>query len=201
MKTEELKRGQAVWVKGFVDRSVFGERYGFINFYKKDGNNLGHISKNNVRETKEEDVQIDQPKPEISQFVADKYEEFKHDFENFLINLCWESRAFESVFNSSDFGKWFKNSENTPLQTLINMHQFGYTVEKEKLYQIIDKRLDVTFNCLGYVIEEGVWFWANKKAFLSNEDVRLDHTQQQLIDAGFEEVFENPNYEAKEVTE
>lgn len=58
MKIEELKQGQAVWVKGFVDRSIFGERYGFINFYKKDGNNLGHISKNNVREMKEEDVQI-----------------------------------------------------------------------------------------------------------------------------------------------
>lgn len=146
-------------------------------------------------------IELAPPKPPVPQFVADKYEEFKHDFENFLINLCWESRAFESVFNSSDFGKWFKNSENTPLQTLINMHQFGYTVEKEKLYQIIDKRLNATFSCLGYDIEDRVWFWGNKKFFLKNKGVRLAHTRQQLIDAGFEEVFKNPNYEAPEVTE
>ncbi|MGG8343684.1 DUF1642 domain-containing protein [Streptococcus uberis] len=135
MKIEKLKQGQAVWVKGFVDRSVFGGCGGFIDFYNQDGNHCGHISRNNVREMKEEDVQIDQPKPVVPQFVADKYEGFKHDFENFLINLCWESRAFESVFNTS-FGKWFKNSENAPIKTLINMHQFGYTVEKEKLYTV-----------------------------------------------------------------
>lgn len=74
----------------------------------------------------------------------------------------------------------------------------GLMVDAPK-YIVVDKRLDVTFSCLGYAIEDGVWFWANKKAFLSNENVRLDHTQQQLIDAGFEEVFENPNYEVKEV--
>ncbi|MTB42129.1 DUF1642 domain-containing protein [Streptococcus uberis] len=62
MKIEGLKKGQAVWVKGFVDRSVFGGCGGFIDFYNQDGNHCGHISRNNVREMKEEDVQIDQPK-------------------------------------------------------------------------------------------------------------------------------------------
>lgn len=207
MKIEELKQGQAVWVKGYVDRSIFGERYGFINFYKKDGNNIGHISKNNAREMKEEDVKFDQPKPVVPQFMADWYEEHKDNFYLNLHRLAWEliENLDEDDFVpkkalDSDFKRWYHKTE-TAIQTLINMHQFGYTVEKEKVYQIIDKRLNATFSCLGYDIEDRVWFWGNKKFFLKNKGVRLAHTRQQLIDAGFEEVFENPNYEAEEVTE
>lgn len=142
MKIEELKQGQAVWVKGFVDRSVFGERYGFINFYKKDGNNLGHISKNNVREMKEEDVQIDQSKPVVQKFLADWYEEHKDNFYLNLHRLAWEliENLDEDDFVpkkalDSDFKRWYHKTE-TAIQTLINMHQFGYTVEKEKLYNV-----------------------------------------------------------------
>lgn len=146
-------------------------------------------------------IELDQPKPVVPQFVADWYEEHKEYLESDIFDVIW---IIKEIYAESEFEYWLNDNDDS-IQTLINMHQFGYeieysyTVKKDKLYQIIDKRLDVTFNCLGYVIEEGVWFWANKKAFLSNEDVRLDHTQQQLIDAGFEEVFENPNYEAKEV--
>lgn len=143
MKIEELKQGQAVWVKGFVDRSVFGERYGFINFYKKDGNNLGHISKNNVREMKEEDVQIDQSKPVVQKFLADWYEEHKDNFYLNLHRLAWEliENLDEDDFVpkkalDSDFKRWYHKTE-TAIQTLINMHQFGYTVEKEKLYTVV----------------------------------------------------------------
>lgn len=142
MKIEGLKQGQAVWVKGFVDRSVFGERYGFINFYKKDGNNLGHISKNNVREMKEEDVQIDQPKLVVPKFLADWYEEHKDNFYLNLHRLAWEliENLDEDDFVpekaiDSDFKRWYHKTE-TAIQTLINMHQFGYTVEKEKLYNV-----------------------------------------------------------------
>lgn len=207
MKIEELKQGQAVWVKGFVDRSVFGGCGGFINFYNQDGNHCGHISRNNVREMKEEDVQIDQPKLVVQKFLADWYEEHKDNFYLNLHRLAWEliENLDEDDFVpkkalDSDFKRWYHKTE-TAIQTLINMHQFGYTVKKEKLYQIIDKRINATFSCLGYDIEDRVWFWGNKKFFLKNKGVRLDHTRQQLIDAGFEEVFENPNYEAKEVTE
>lgn len=142
MKIEELKQGQAVWVKGYVDSSVFGERYGFINFYKKDGNNLGHISKNNVREMKEEDVQIDQSKPVVQKFLADWYEEHKDNFYLNLHRLAWEliENLDEDDFVpkkalDSDFKRWYHKTE-TAIQTLINMHQFGYTVEKEKLYTV-----------------------------------------------------------------
>ncbi|HGD1570169.1 TPA: DUF1642 domain-containing protein [Streptococcus agalactiae] len=32
----------------------------------------------------------------------------------------------------SDFKRWYYRNK-TAIKTLINMHQFGYTVEKEKL--------------------------------------------------------------------
>lgn len=142
MKIEGLKQGQAVWVKGFVDRSVFGERYGFINFYNQDGNHCGHISRNNVREMKEEDVQIDQPKLVVPKFLADWYEEHKDNFYLNLHRLAWEliENLDEDDFVpkkalDSDFKRWYHKTE-TAIQTLINMHQFGYTVEKEKLYNV-----------------------------------------------------------------
>ncbi|KKF60583.1 DUF1642 domain-containing protein [Streptococcus uberis] len=142
MKIEKLKQGQAVWVKGFVDRSVFGGCGGFIDFYNQDGNHCGHISRNNVREMKEEDVQIDQPKPVVQKFLADWYEEHKDNFYLNLHRLAWEliKNLDEDDFVpekaiDSDFKRWYHKTE-TAIQTLINMHQFGYTVEKEKLYNV-----------------------------------------------------------------
>lgn len=151
--------------------------------------------------------QLNQPKLVVPQFVADWYEEHKDNFYLNLHRLAWEliENLDEDDFVpkkaiDSDFKRWYFKNE-TAIQTLINMNQFGYTVEKEKLYQIIDKRLNATFSCLGYDIDGRAWFWGNKKFFLKNKGVRLAHTRQQLIDAGFEEVFKNPNYEAPEVTE
>lgn len=142
MKIEELKQGQAVWVKGFVDHSVFGGCGGFIDFYNQDGNHCGHISRNNVREMKEEDVQIDKPKPVVQKFLADWYEEHKDNFYLNLHRLAWEliENLDEDDFVpekaiDSDFKRWYHKTE-TAIQTLINMHQFGYTVEKEKLYNV-----------------------------------------------------------------
>lgn len=150
-------------------------------------------------------IEPDQPKPVAPQFVADWYEEHKDNFYLNLHRLAWEliENLDEDDFVpkkalDSDFKRWYHKTE-TAIQTLINMHQFGYTVQKEKSYQIIDKRLNATFSCLGYDIDGRAWFWGNKKFFFKNKGVRLAHTRQQLIDAGFEEVFENPNYEAEEV--
>lgn len=139
MKIEELKQGQAVWVKGFVDRSIFGERYGFINFYKKDGNNLGHISKNNVREMKEEDVQIDQldqPKPVVPQFVIDwvnNSREADYEFEEWFYYSNQPSVVYEWV-NSENKRQSELNA--LALMTLIVNGPEAVTVEKEQLYTV-----------------------------------------------------------------
>lgn len=201
MKIEELKQGQAVWVKGFVDRSVFGDCGGFINFYNQDGNHCGHISRNNVREMKEEDVQIDQPKLKIPQFMLDWVDDSREHSYEFDEWFYYSNQPLEVYKWLNTKNKRQKELNALALVTLIVNGPDAVIVEKEKLYQIIDKRLNATFSCLGYDIEGRAWFWGNKKFFKKNKGDRLAHTRQQLIDAGFEEVFENPNYEVEEVTE
>lgn len=78
----------------------------------------------------------------VPKFVADWYEEIKG---NFYLNLhyrAWD--MFESLDENScvpekpladDFTRWYYNTKNA-IQTLVNMHQFGYDVEKEPLYTV-----------------------------------------------------------------
>ena len=75
-------------------------------------------------------------KPVVPQYVADWYEENKKDFD---YNL-WDYLTSWDRQKGSDFKKWI-NNEIDVLQTLVNMHQFGYEVEKETKYTV---RIKVT---------------------------------------------------------
>lgn len=80
--------------------------------------------------------QIDEPeKPVVPQYVADWYEEhIGTDFEYNLYRLyidCYEQKL------EGDLREWIRNgSKNKAIQTLVAMYQFGYEVEKEKLYTV-----------------------------------------------------------------
>ena len=75
---------------------------------------------------------IDEPqKPVVPQFVADWYEKNKGSFD---YNL-WQYLTDWEEIEPSDFKNWI-NEECNIFQTLVNMHQFGYTVEKEKRYRV-----------------------------------------------------------------
>lgn len=80
--------------------------------------------------------QLDAPKkPVVPQFVADWYEERKDNFENelsFLIYSYFKGEIEDNLLLW--FGYDFNKTE--PIQTLVNMHKFGYEVEKEKLYTV-----------------------------------------------------------------
>ncbi|MGH2329566.1 DUF1642 domain-containing protein [Streptococcus uberis] len=136
MKIEGLKQGQAVWVKGFVDRSVFGERYGFIDFYNQDGNHCGHISRNNVREMKEEDIQLDQPKPIVPQFMLDwvnDSREYDYEFDEWFY---YSNQPLEVYKWLNKKNKRQKELNALALVTLIVNGPDAVTVEKEKLYTV-----------------------------------------------------------------
>ena len=79
---------------------------------------------------------LDEPeKVKVLQFVADWYEENKDDFE---FNV-WNWIAFRSELKNlenKEFDNWINDEEGDPIQTLVNMHQFGYEVEKEKRYEV-----------------------------------------------------------------
>lgn len=69
--------------------------------------------------------------PEVPQYVADWYEENKGSLDYNLWNyiMDWEDTEEDS------FKRWVNNSKDA-FQTIINMHQFGYNVEKVDLYRV-----------------------------------------------------------------
>ena len=78
--------------------------------------------------------QIDEPEKSIvPQYVADWYEDNKNDFEWEIYQLCVKYHEYEL---EGEIKNWFDSMDNKPIQTLVNMHQFGYEVEKEKLYTV-----------------------------------------------------------------
>ena len=74
-------------------------------------------------------------KPVVPQFVADWYEEHKDNFEIHLSGLCINFTCHRERLNDK-LANWYEQLENKPIQTLVNMHQFGYEVQKEKLYTV-----------------------------------------------------------------
>lgn len=79
-------------------------------------------------------AQLDEPeKPVIPQFVADWYEAHKGNLEYNL--YLYQMSIYDEKAEKDDFYYWMQKS-NSPIRTLINMHQFGYTIKKEKLYTV-----------------------------------------------------------------
>lgn len=141
MKIEGLKKDTPIWVRGYVDG------FGNIDFLGSDRDcGLDYLSREDILQMLDDDLRLDestQPQLEVPQFVADWYEEHKDNFYLNLHRLAWEliENLDEDDFVpkkalDSDFKRWYHKTE-TAIQTLINMHQFGYTVEKEKLYTVV----------------------------------------------------------------
>lgn len=125
--------------------------------------------------------EIDEPKkPVVSQFVADWYEDHKGNLEYNL--YLYQMSIYDEKVEKDNFYYWMQKSNN-PVHTLVNMHQFGYEIEKEKekLYEVFLKRNGAQ---LGVCIPDG-------------ED-KTQFTEKELKE--FE--FDNLNvYEVKEVEE
>lgn len=81
--------------------------------------------------------QLDEPQPvKVKQFVADWYEENKDDFEGNLFRCVHNITSIFDGAKLNEFEKWFLIASTKSFQTLVNMHQFGYEVEKEKRYLV-----------------------------------------------------------------
>ena len=129
----------------------------------------------------------EQQKPVVPQFVADWYEERKNniDFE------IWHYLHTFSSQKEDEFKKWMNKSGLKQIQTLVNMHQFGYEVEKEKRYLVKLKAVD---QYLVSVKDE------NFLGFLQSR-LRSKFTRKQLEEAGFGWVFDCEGIEIEEVEE
>ena len=72
----------------------------------------------------------EQKKVVVPKFVADWYEDNKDDFEIYLSGLCINFTCHRERLNDK-LANWYEQLENKPIQTLVNMHQFGYEVDGE----------------------------------------------------------------------
>ncbi len=134
-------------------------------------------------------------KPVVSQCVANWYEGHKDEFE---INLYREVCRSEENYDRgslTDFQKWLISGKTNSFSVLVNMHQFGYTVEKEAKYTVKIK------GRLGQYLG---------KYYLNNEELTPQFTRTQYSEGGsftrteleangFGWVFDCPGVEVKEV--
>ena len=141
---------------------------------------------------------LDEPqKVVVPQFVADWYEENKDSFE---ANLYRYAYNIPSVFDSdklNEFERWFLTAGKKPFQTLVNMHQFGYEVEKEKRYRISMPKARNYKNHAQILCEkDGKIFWCGEWY-----PFRTKFTRKQLEEAGFGWVLNCPGIDIEEAKE
>ena len=143
--------------------------------------------------------QLDEPqKATIPQFVADWYEEHKDDFEIALFRCIDHIPSVYDEGDLNEFEEWIIDGETKPFQTLVNMHQFGYEVEKEKRYLVKMKGLRENTGYLNYDSIDAEWYFADAE---NGPAVGTHCTRKELEEAGFGEVFNSPLFEVEEVTE
>lgn len=140
---------------------------------------------------------LDEPqKIQVPQLVADWYEENKDDFETKLFRAVDLIPSVYEEGELSEFEEWLVDEHTAPFQTLVNMHQFGYEVEKEKQYLVKMKGINSESEYLYYCMGSCTWRFKEK-----NESgyFRKKHTRKELEEAGFGWIFSCEGIEVEEV--
>ena len=135
---------------------------------------------------------VEREKVTIPQFVADWYEERKNniDFE------IWHYLHTFSSQKEDEFKKWMNKVGLKQIQTLVNMHQFGYEVEKEPKYTVRVKGINGYSQYLNKALLSKEYFFA------SNNEIsryRTKFTRKELEEANFGWVFDCEGIEIEEV--
>ena len=135
---------------------------------------------------------LDEPQPvKVPQIVADWYEDVVDEFYIVLERLVLNYRNNTNM----PICKWFLETEDA-LKILINMHQFGYEVEKEKRYLVKVKGIVNALSFLSYHKKADIWTVTDIN---NSNDHRTHHTRKELEEAGFSEIFNSPLFETVEV--
>ena len=132
------------------------------------------------------------PKPVVPQYVADWYEDNNGDLNGalFIMVRLWDEKS-----RNSDFYRWFRKDKEA-FQTIVNMHQFGYEVEKEKRYTVRVKGVDGYGRYLNRNLDNQYWFLASDN---ETGSYRTKHTRKELEANDFGWVFDCEGVEVKEV--
>ena len=137
---------------------------------------------------------LDEPKPvKVPPSVAVWYEINKDNLDKNIACLCLNN--WGEFINDKTLFNWMSNTDNF-IQILVNMHQFGYEIEKEKWYLVKFKGFNSSYIILKHHHYDNTWFLGGEQEY---EFYRLHHTRKQLEEAGFGWVFDCPGIEIEEV--
>ena len=171
---------QKVWLNEILNK--LGSDYGTLKY--KAGYEQGKV----------EGALIHCEEPQkitVPQFVAD-YIKYAKDSD-------WDLQdAMDSDFIASEedrkLSDWFYKDNN--METFALAWINGYEVEKEKRYIVKVKGVEESHKYLNHRISLDSWFFSGESEPL---DFSVKHTRKELEEAGFEEVFNSPLFEVKEV--
>lgn len=134
---------------------------------------------------------------DVPQFVVDWYEEYKDNLEYNIWD--WMKYNLEpKKRENAQFSKWIASTENHPVETLVSMKLFGYSVDKEKKYIIKLKNVQKGSESFKFDKVIGKWYFGLNQ---ESSTARLYHTKEDLVNAGFEWMFNCPGIEIEEVEE
>lgn len=136
-------------------------------------------------------------KPVVPQYVADWYEGNKQNLDLNLSGLVFDLATNSTIYHKEEFKAWVYSNKKTFITTLVNMHQFGYEVEKEPRYTVRIKGIGGYSKYLNRDTKTHRWLFASKTEL---ERFRAHHTRKELESNGFGWVFDCPGVEVKEVT-
>ena len=136
---------------------------------------------------------VEREKVMVPQFVADWIEVCKEHLTTSLYTAMNPSFMRENN-QSFDLALWIKNKSNQ--ETFALAWILGYEVEEEKRYYIRLKNVDENYNYLNYIKHLNAWVLAEIK---TDKKFRTTHTQKELEEADFGEVFNSPLFEVEEV--
>ena len=185
---------QARWLNDIFKE--LGDDYGLMKYRSgyEQGKLEGAWVGNQLKDADKIRRELNQVK--VPQFVADWYEANKDDFETSLFRCVYGLFKKRNDNELNEFEKWVIDENTKPFKTLVNMHQFGYEVEKEKRYLVKVIGIQDYNSYLNYRKEEKNWTIESK---LEVDTIRTGHTRKELEDAGFGWVFDCPGIEIEEV--
>ena len=165
----------------------FGSSYGASKY--KAGYEQGKLEGEWVGQQLKDADKIRQElnKPVVKQFVADWYEENKDNLEFNIFDYVYRFDQNAGF----DFKDWFDDFNTKPIQTLVNMHQFGYEVEKDKRYEVL--------LCNGQSLKTVYRQGGDRLDFEKVYGDLERFTRKQLEDAGLGWAFDCPGIEIREV--
>lgn len=137
-------------------------------------------------------------KPVVPQYVADWYEGNKQNLDLNLSGLVFDLATNSTIYHQEELKAWVNSNKKTFITTLVNMHQFGYEVEKETRYTVRIKGIGGYSKYLNQDTNTQRWLFASKTEL---ERFRANHTRKELEEANFGWVFDCDGIEIEEVTD